>query len=172
MRKLESWFVAVNKLLAGLLVLATFIIVLTNVVLRYGWGASLPWAEEVARMLMVATVFIASGLALRDGRLVAIEMFHHWLPRPALILVRGAVVMVMICFMALLVWYGVQFTQFGAGRETMATQISRAIPYASIPIGATLFCIHASLFAKRYVFSEFGDVSTRGADISSEKEVR
>ncbi len=155
MRSLERLFVEANRVLVALALAAIFAIVFLNVVLRYGFGSSLAWAEETARFLMIFGALAAAGLALRQGALVAIEMLLDLLPRPLALAVRWGGVLAMGAFMALLLWFGWRFVEFGWNKETMATQVSRGIPYMAIPIGAALFLVHLLLFARRYVAGDF-----------------
>lgn len=155
MESLERHFVQVNRAIVGLLLAAVFGIVFVNVVLRYGFGTSLAWGGETARYLMIAGAYLGAGLALREGRLVAIEIFQDLLPENLRKILRYAIALLMIGFMAAIVWFGIQFAQFGWNKETMATQISRGIPYAAIPIGASLFVIHCLFFLRRFVRGDF-----------------
>ncbi len=155
MHRIETLLVRVNRLLVALALAAVFVIVFVNVVLRYGFGSSLAWAEETARFLMIFGTFAGAGLALRQGGLVAIDMLLERLPYLLRRLVRWAGALAMGGFMALLVWYGIAFVDFGWNKETMATQISRGIPYMAIPIGAAFFLAHLFFFARRYVDGAF-----------------
>src|SRR5690606_31610537 len=46
MGRIEAAFAEANRVLVALALAATFLIVFLNVVLRYGFGSSLSWAEE------------------------------------------------------------------------------------------------------------------------------
>lgn len=157
MRRIESLILAANRTIVVLALGTIFLIVFANVVGRYVFNVSLPWAEEIARFLMIFATFAGAGLALREGRLVSIDTLISLMPPDSLPykLVRWLAVLLMGAFMALLVWYGIQFVQFGWNKETMALQISRGIPYLAIPIGAALFLVHLAFFARRYVEADF-----------------
>lgn len=155
MAAVERLFVAVNRAVVAAALALVFALVFTNVVGRYVFGNSLSWAEEAARHLMVFGAFAGAGLALREGRLVAIETLPDSLsPRAARVL-RWAGVAIMAVFMVMLVWLGARFAIFGWPRETATTGMSRGIPYLAIPLGAGLFLIHLALFARRYVAHAF-----------------
>ncbi|MBO9446952.1 TRAP transporter small permease [Ruegeria sp. R14_0] len=155
MRILETWIVGLNRALVALALATVFAIVFANVVGRYGLGSSFAWVEEVARHLMILGAFCGAGLALREGRLVAITTVPDLLPTPLARLLRWGIVIVMFGFMATMLWLGVQFVQFGWNKETMSTGISRGIPYLAIPIGCALFLIQLAFFAKRFVNQDF-----------------
>lgn len=155
MNSLEQWIVNLNRLLVALALAVVFLIVLANVVGRYGLGSSFAWVEEIARHLMILGAFAGAGLALREGRLVAITTLPDMLPEHLARLLRWGVVVVMLGFMATMFWLGVQFVEFGWNKETMSTGISRGIPYLAIPIGCALFLVHLAFFAKRFVAQNF-----------------
>jgi TRAP-type C4-dicarboxylate transport system permease small subunit len=152
---LETWIVAVNRALVAAALAAVFVIVFANVVGRYGFGASFAWVEETARHLMILGAFCGAGLALREGRLVAIMALPDALPRAVARALRWGIVAVMFAFMATMLWLGIKFVEFGWNKETMSTGISRGIPYMAIPIGCALFLIQLAFFAKRFVAQDF-----------------
>ncbi|GMG85426.1 hypothetical protein LNKW23_46460 [Paralimibaculum aggregatum] len=159
----ERIFTEANRVLIALVLAAVFLIVFANVLGRYALGTSIPWAEEVARHLMVFGAFAGAGLALREGKLVAIDVLLERVPalrRP----LRWGAVLLMAAFMGLLLWYGAMFVGFGWNKETMATQMPRGIPYLAIPVGAALFLVHLALFARRYVRAEFAPDHAEGDD--------
>jgi len=155
LQRFEKAFVAANKAVVGLLLAAIFAIVFVNVVMRYGFGRSLSWGDEIARFLMVAGAYFGAGLALREGRLVSIDLFQDFLSPRARVALRYAIAALMLVFMVIVIWLGVQFAAFGWNKTTMATNMPRGIPYLAIPLGAAVFSIHMLLFLKRFVRSEF-----------------
>ncbi|MEP3333175.1 TRAP transporter small permease [Sedimentitalea sp.] len=155
MARFERIFTAANRALVAGLLAAVFLIVFANVVGRYGFGASLAWVEEAARHLMILGAFSGAGLALREGRLVAITVLPDHLSAQLALLLRWIIVLVMFVFMAALLWLGVQFVAFGWNKETMSTGISRGIPYLAIPVGCAIFLVHLMLFARRFVAQRF-----------------
>ncbi|MBA5779435.1 TRAP transporter small permease [Stappia sp. F7233] len=155
MRRIEEALVTVNRALVAAALAAIFAIVFVNVIGRYVFGSSLSWGEEVARFLMIFGAFAGAGLALREGRLVEIDLFVSVFPERLNTMIRWGAVVVMGLFMALVFWFGARFVAFGWPKETMATGISRGIPYLAIPTGAALFLCHLFFFARRFVSRDF-----------------
>lgn len=155
MDRIESIFIEANKALVAALLAAVFAIVFVNVVGRYGFGSSFAWVEEGARHLMILGTFCGAGLALRQGRLVAIDVLVSQLPEQFSLFVRWCVVAIMFIFMGVMGWLGIQFVEFGWPKETMSTGMSRGIPYLSIPLGCAIFLVHLVFFARRFVHREF-----------------
>lgn len=164
MRQFETWFVAMNRALVAFALAAVFAIVFVNVVGRYGFGRSFSWVEEAARHLMILGAFAGGGLALREGRMVAITFLPDMLPTAVARAVRWGIVLVLFAFLSVLVWLGIQFVQFGWDKQTMSTAMPRGIPYMAIPVGCVIMLIHLALFARRFVADEFdlGDDATGG----------
>ena len=150
-QKLDRFLVRANQLVIGLMMLAMFVLVFVNVVGRYVFNTSFAKAEEVSTFLMIWVTYLGAGLALREGRHVAIDMFQDKLPfeaRRALRIVLGANVLI---FFAVLAYLGVQMSIFGWHQETIATQIPTGIPYLAIPLGALVFCMHLALTFRNWV---------------------
>lgn len=155
MERLESAFVAANRWFVALVLAIVFFIVFMNVVGRYGFGHSFAWVEESARHLMILGAFAGAGLALREGRLVAITALQTMLPPPLALGLRILTLLIMFAFMATMLWLGIKFVQFGWNKETMSTGIPRGVPYMAIPIGCALFLVHLLFFARRFVTEDF-----------------
>jgi TRAP-type C4-dicarboxylate transport system permease small subunit len=151
--RLERTLVAVNRALLGLMMLAMTALVFTNVVTRYGFGFSIAWVEEVSLYLMIWIAYLGAGLAMREGRHVAIETFQDRLPAGVVPWVRAAVGAAVLAFLACLAALGFEFARFAMDQETPVLEIPAGIPYLAIPIGAVVFGLHLLLV--------FGDYDAR-----------
>ena len=158
LKRLENGFVLVNRTIIGLMMLAMFGMVFTNVVTRYGFGFSIGWAEEVSSFLMIWVTYLGAGLALREGRHVAIDIFQDMLPDKLRRYARGAIAVLILLFFGFLTWYGIQFVIFGWSKETMVTQIPRGIPYLAIPIGAAMFALHLIFMLRAFVDKDWESI--------------
>lgn len=66
--------VTANRFVIAALLAIMTLLVFGNVVLRYGFGSSLPWVEEATRYMMIWTAYLGGGLAFRAGSHVAVEV--------------------------------------------------------------------------------------------------
>ena len=82
--KLEHIFLRTNQVLIGGMMGIMFILVFVNVVTRYIFGLSFATTEEISTFLMIWITYIGAGLALREGRLAAIDLFQDMLPPKSL----------------------------------------------------------------------------------------
>jgi TRAP-type C4-dicarboxylate transport system permease small subunit len=150
-RKLDRFLVRANQLVIGMMMLAMFVLVFVNVVGRYVFDASFAKAEEVSTFLMIWVTYLGAGLALREGRHVAIDMFQDKLPLRAQKFLRALLGVGILVFFGVLTYFGVQMSIFGWSQETIATQIPTGIPYLAIPLGALVFCMHLTLTFRSWV---------------------
>ncbi|MBE7941420.1 MULTISPECIES: TRAP transporter small permease [Ramlibacter] len=70
------------ELLMALDLTLIVVLVFSNVVSRYGFGAGFAGAEEVSRLLFVWLVFLGAVLALRRQAHLGVELLQARLPRP------------------------------------------------------------------------------------------
>jgi len=66
----------INDVVASIFFVAMFITVFTSVVLRYFFGFSFRWTEELTRYLFIYMVFLAIPIAFRENIHAAIEYFR------------------------------------------------------------------------------------------------
>jgi TRAP-type C4-dicarboxylate transport system permease small subunit len=77
---------AIQKLVEHLLVLGMSIMglmVLGNVILRYGFNSGLSISEEVSRFIFVWLTFLGSIIALKEGVHLGVDTLVRRLPKPA-----------------------------------------------------------------------------------------
>ena len=80
---MEDRFVAANRWALIALVAIMAVLVFANVVSRYLLNASIIWVEELTRYMMVWVGFLGSGLVLRLGAHIAVDILQDRLPRRA-----------------------------------------------------------------------------------------
>jgi len=149
--KLEHIFLRTNQVLIGSMMGGMFILVFVNVVSRYIFGLSFATTEEISTFLMIWITYIGAGLALREGRLAAIDLFQDMIPMKSRRIFRVVLGVVILLFFGILAYYGAKMVQFGWSQETWATQIPRGIPYLAIPIGSVVFGLHLVLMFREWV---------------------
>jgi TRAP-type C4-dicarboxylate transport system permease small subunit len=153
MKTFESYFLAINKWLLIAILGVMSIIIFANVVLRYTTNISIEWAEEVARHLMIWLTFIGCGPVLRYGGHIAVENLQDAVPRKVAIAIRLIISLLIVGLFAFFTWFGLEYMDRTQYQQTPATQISIAIIYAGLPIGAAMTLIHWLLIVKDYVLT-------------------
>ena len=164
----ERIMVTVNRWIVIVMMAVMTILVFVNVICRYILNFSIIWAEEVSQYLMVWVAFLAAGLALRQGRHVAIEMLQDRLPSRARKMTRHFVALLIILFMGTLIVLGFQFAHFAWDQETPVLNISLGIPYMAVPIGALLLVIHLFFLYRAYIDGHYEAAESLEAEIDEE----
>jgi TRAP-type C4-dicarboxylate transport system permease small subunit len=150
----ERGFLFANRFVCAALLAASCTLVFANVVLRYGFGQSLAWAEEASRYMMIWLAFLGAGLALREGAHIAVETLPDALPPLLSKLVRLVAILLVALFLALILWLGWQYAQFAMMQRTPVLRLPVGYIYLAIPIGMALMLVHLLLLARRYVTAE------------------
>lgn len=153
MKRLESAFVALNGWMLIVMLSAMTLVVGANIALRYLTAHSLPWADELARYLMIWMTFGGAGLVLRTGGHVAITNLQDALPSLGQKILRGALALGLLLFFCFMVYVGVQYAQRMQFQVTPAMRIPYLYVYAAMPIGFGLLIIHLLLIARRFVMA-------------------
>ncbi len=163
--RFESAFVRANQALIVALMTVMIALVFTNVVCRYVLNFSIVWAEELSQYLMVWIAFLGAGLAMREGRHVAVEMLQDVLPSRGQRATRIVVAVLVLTFLVVLVVLGFRFAWFAREQETPVMTIPLAIPYLAVPLGALVFAIHFALMFRDYVAKRFETPESLEAEV-------
>jgi TRAP-type C4-dicarboxylate transport system permease small subunit len=148
--RFERYLVAANRAVIFLMMAVMTTLVFVNVIARYVLNFSIIWAEEVSQYLMIWIAYLGAGLALREGRHVALEMLHDRLSAPLSRRVRMAVAGILLVFLGWVTILGFQFAIFVWNQETPVLNISLGIPSLAIPIGTLLFAVHLVFIFRNY----------------------
>lgn len=133
-----------NAFVLGAMVLAMLGCVIANVVSRYLFAVSFAWAEEAALFLMIWTVFLGAGLALRHGLHVAVTLLPD-----AVVPLRKPFFwlsfIVTFLFFALLLRYGLDYAGFAARQRSTILRLPMYWVYMAVPLGSALVLAHMLL---------------------------
>ncbi|NKC31527.1 TRAP transporter small permease [Falsiroseomonas selenitidurans] len=168
MRRFESGLLWLNRFLCAALLVAACALVFANVVLRYGFGVSLAWAEEASRYMMIWLAFLAAGLALREGAHIAVDLLPEALPEPAARWLRALILAAIAGFLGLLLVLGINYADFAMMQRSPVLRLSMGLVYLAIPVGTALMLLHLALMAPRFVLRPRDEAAqVRAAEMGS-----
>lgn len=75
-----TWVTKVTEIAIVIMAFVLTFLTAFNVLLRYMFGYTIFFADEISRYLLVWIVFIGSSLAIRTGAHVGVEMFRRMVP--------------------------------------------------------------------------------------------
>jgi len=153
--RFERYLVTANRAIIFVMMAVMTTLVFVNVVARYVFNFSIIWAEEVSQYLMIWIAYLGAGLALREGRHVAVEMLQDRLPGMLGRRVRMVVGGLVLVFLGVVTMLGIQFVVFVWNQETPVLNISLGIPSLAIPVGTLLFAMHLLIMFRNYVGRQY-----------------
>ena len=139
--------VAATRAAAGILLLCSVAINFANIIGRYFFRISFPWAEEIMLFLMVGCVFTGCCAVAWEGRQIRMDVVVGMLParvRDLLNLLSELVLIATAIAVTVFAWPVI--TQLAAfDQRSQAANFPLAIPQAMVPIGYSLMALVVSV---------------------------
>src|SRR6202048_509262 len=135
--RLVRALVAVIGVLSGVLLVASVALNFANVVGRYFFNASIPWAEEAMLFLMVGCVFLGNGVVAWSGRYIRMDVIVNMMPpkvRAALDLFSELVFLAPTITIVVFAWPVIRDLA-AFDQRSQAADFPLVIPQALVPIG-------------------------------------
>jgi TRAP-type C4-dicarboxylate transport system permease small subunit len=148
------WYLNAMRLFAGTSMLAIVVIMVVQVFARYVLNASLIWAEELCRYILVWQSFLLIGVAYHQGELIVLDVLSTRVSPTVRFLIRLLVALPVCYFLYLMVRHGI----VNAGRFKAQTIPAidfiwtslvgkpAHVPifwiYVSVPVGCAILLIH------------------------------
>jgi TRAP-type C4-dicarboxylate transport system permease small subunit len=149
---------AILRVLAGALLIASVALNFANVIGRYFFSASIYWAEEAMLFLMVGCVFLGNGVVAWYGRQIRMDVIVAMLPakvRDALHLLSELVLIVTALTIVVFAWPVIR-DLYDFDQRSQSADVPLFIPQALIPIGLSIM---AFLVAVRLITGGERDAS-------------
>ncbi len=166
--RFETLLVRGNQALIVALMAVMATLVFVNVVSRYVFNHSIIWVEELTQYQMIWITYLGAGLALREGRHVAVDTLQDLLPQAARRVLRTLVAAAIAAFMLTVTVLGVQITLFTWNHETPVMNVPAGIPYLGVPIGAAMCLLHLLTFWRAFVERRFETPPDLSGDAAEE----
>ena len=131
-------------------IFSSFIIVL-QVLARYLFSFSFVWVEELSRYLIIYMALMGSSIVLKKDQHPRVELIYDFLPERIKYWVNYLFYTLILVFLGILTWQGIESTLFTWNDYTPALQIRMAIPYLAIPIGGFLMICQCIFLIKKNI---------------------
>lgn len=116
-----------------------------QVVFRYVLHSSLTWSEELMRYLMLWVVAVGAGLSFSRGQFLGMRMLVDRLPPGLLRAVDLLAAVLMLIFLAVIIWYGSIFSWGTRRQDAVALGISMFWVHVTVVVAAALIALHVTL---------------------------
>lgn len=141
------------------------IIVFVSTILRYFFGVSFEWAEEVLRYLIICAALIGSGPMVFNDTHIVMDFFSARLKNPQFRAYHAifSTIIITLCALALFVW-GCELAASAANTRSYSLIFSMALPYSIVPVSMAVMVIFcclklALLIVTRHQGDKGGDVA-------------
>ncbi len=154
--KIENYFAIV---LMG----ASTLITITQVVTRYGFHHPLTWPEELCTLLLVWMTFLGASLLLKKEQHIEIDFFTKLLPQRAQQVLALVNYVLMFGFLVVVAWGAYKLQFFQSRHYTVALGIPKN--YFSLPvlISSVLMCLYILLaFLRRLIELTLPETKPKG----------
>jgi TRAP-type C4-dicarboxylate transport system permease small subunit len=137
------WLLAITRAAAGILLISSVVINFANIIGRYFFSVSIPWAEEIMLFLMVGCVFTGCCAVAWEGRQIKMDVVISMLPaklRDLLSLLSELVLIATAIAVTVFAWPVI--SQLAAFDErSQAANFPLVIPQAMVPLGYILMAL-------------------------------
>jgi TRAP-type C4-dicarboxylate transport system permease small subunit len=144
---------AVITVLSGVLLSLSVVLNFANVVGRYFFNASIPWAEEAMLFLMVGCVFLGNGIVAWSGRYIRMDIIVNMMPakvRAWLQLFSDLVFLATTVAIVVFAWPVIRDLA-AFDQRSQAADFPLVIPQAMVPLGLSIM---AFLVAVRLITAD------------------
>lgn len=137
------WLLTFTRAAAGIFLISSVAINFANIIGRYFFSVSIPWAEEIMLFLMVGCVFTGCCAVAWEGRQIRMDVIIAMMPTKVHDLFHLLSDLVLIAAAAAVtVFAWPVITQLAAFDErSQAANFPLVIPQAMVPIGYTLMAL-------------------------------
>ncbi|BBI60291.1 TRAP transporter small permease [Vreelandella sulfidaeris] len=116
---LFRWLTLGMEYVIGAILVALIVSVSCNVVGRALFNHSLPWADELARMLFIWLVFIGAAAAFSRYEHIAVDALVRRLPLRLAHMLYMLQHLIITCLMGVMIWGGYQVLARSSGRSAI-----------------------------------------------------
>ena len=137
------WLLTLTRAAAGIFLISSVAINFANIIGRYFFSVSIPWAEEIMLFLMVGCVFTGCCAVAWEGRQIRMDVIIAMMPAKVHDLFHLLSDLVLIAAAAAVTAFAWPvITQLAAFDErSQAANFPLVIPQAMVPIGYTLMAL-------------------------------
>jgi TRAP-type C4-dicarboxylate transport system permease small subunit len=144
MNNLIKLLVWIENSIAVISMTTVSLLVFGNVVSRYGFNYTPIWSEELARFLVVWSIFIGVAIGVRKNQHIGVDAIIRFLPHKLKLASEVLLNLIGVVVIGILVYNSFEFIQHTREFEQLspAMRIPMYIPYIAMPVGLTLSIIH------------------------------
>jgi TRAP-type C4-dicarboxylate transport system permease small subunit len=110
---------------------------------RYALNNSASWTEEIARYLLIGTVFVGASIGVAKNNHIQVDLLYRWLPRAAARALAIGVDLMRIAFFAAMVVLTAQMMQKMGNYQMTIVDLPMNIVYGVCLFGLAMMAIRS-----------------------------
>jgi TRAP-type C4-dicarboxylate transport system permease small subunit len=137
------WLLAFTRTVSAICLIASVVINFANIIGRYVFSVSIPWAEEIMLFLMVGCVFTGCCAVAWEGRQIRMDVIITMLPQKLhdLLSLLSELVLIAAAIAVTVFAWPVIVALAAFDERSQAANFPLVIPQAMIPLGYTLMAL-------------------------------
>lgn len=143
--RIETMLIRAVELPAALLVVAEIVVLLSGVVMRYGFRAPIVWSDELASMLFIWLAMLGSVIALQRGEHMRMTALVSQVSAPWRATLEVLAVVVPLLFLISVILPGLDYVEDEMFVTLPALNIQGGWSVAALPVGCGLMAGIAAL---------------------------
>jgi len=146
MKKVKFIIKNFEELISGIFISITVLIVITNVILRYFFNTSMYWAEEVATICFVWSVFIGASACYKLKMNIGIDFLLNKGSAKVQSIVKYLVDVLLLIITGYIFYLSIIFTKLSSIKPTAVLGVSSVVINGALLVGFGIMTIHAIRF--------------------------
>ena len=126
-------------------------VVFYQFITRYALNNSASWTEEIARYLLIGTVFVGAAIGVAKNNHIQVDLLYRWLPAPVARALALAVDAIRIAFFAAMVGLTAQMMQKMGSYQMTIIDLPMNIVYGVCLFGFAMMALRSVWVMKVHV---------------------
>jgi TRAP-type C4-dicarboxylate transport system permease small subunit len=140
--KINRSMVVLETALAGGLLLLVFLVVLSQVLMRYLFAWPNPWSEELSRFSFIWLSMLGAAVAVERRSHFGFDQVVKRLSPARRLWARRFATAVVVAVALLLIGAGLALVRLARGQHSAALDVPMSWVYAAVPVSGLLMLIH------------------------------
>ena len=135
---------------------------------RYALNNSASWTEEIARYLLVATVFVGAAIGVAKNNHIQVDLLYRWLPRSLARVLATLVDLLRLAFCVAMVVYTVQMMGKMSGMQMTVVDLPMNLLYGTVAAGVAARALRSALTLRRHLQRGYSVLERPEADAAEQ----
>lgn len=143
LKKLDAALYQILRWACIVLIAVMLVLIIIQVLFRYFLKIPSPWSEEIARLALVWSVFLASAIGIRNLEHPKIDILTRRFPPAIRKALEIGVYLLIIAFSCVIVYYGAKYVMTTSMDHNTSLRYPKNLFYLPGPVGGALFILYS-----------------------------